>query len=129
LDFSVELWASVTNAVIFLCLVAIPWTSGISRFLTLIVGGGGFVCLLGFDFFVGFQKDDLGLSTDLMLLTLSKGIFFFTASYGIEKIFRTFLSGSRTEDRPLDPQESEISRRFDRNMRGLKDVGADKGKK
>ncbi|MEH6403564.1 MAG: hypothetical protein V7750_09360 [Sneathiella sp.] len=129
MDFSVELWASVTNAVIFLCLIAIPWTSRISRILAIAIGGGGFLCLLGFDFFVGFQKDDLGLSSDLMLLTLAKGVFFFILSYGIEKIFRTFLSGTRNEDQPVSPQETEISRRFDRNMRGLKDTRTKKGRK
>lgn len=129
MNFSLELWASVVNAAIFMSLIAIPWTAGVFRLLVLIIGLGGLACLLGFDFLVGFQKDDFGLIVDLMSLTFAKGGFFLVASYGVERVFRTFLSNTRTEERPSDLQEDETSRRFDRNLRGLKDDRSDIEKK
>ncbi|GEM_PF-3171524 len=123
LDFtlvSLGFWAALINMVIFLSLIAIPWTVGRFRPLVLILGVGGAAALLAFDFTIGVEKQDYDLAADLMLLTLSKAVFFFLISYATEKIFRTFFRQSKEKNADKQWQEDEIKKTFDRNLRGLK---------
>ncbi len=113
-------WALLLYGAIFLSLVAIPWTVGAIRPLILLVGIGGLAALLGFDHFVGVQKSDYDLAANLMLLTLSKAVFFFLISYAAEKLFRVFFRQSKEQKTDQDWREEELAKSFDRNMRGLK---------
>ncbi len=129
MEVSLGLWAAVINAGIFLFLIAIPWVSGPIRLLVLFLGLGGVLCLLGFDFYFGVAEQDYGLAADLMLLDLTKAVFYFGASWAIERIFRTFFSRAREQKQGTEWEEQELSRNFDRNIRGLKDPDEKKKKR
>lgn len=124
MEVNLGLWSAVINAGIFLSLIAIPWVGGPARYLVLILGLGGVVGLLGVDLYVGVQKEDYDLAADLMLLDLTKAVFFFGISWCAERLFRTFFR--RVKERNLDKewQKEETGRNFDRNLRGLKDPNA-----
>lgn len=121
MEVSLGLWAAVINAGIFLFLIAIPWVSGPFRLLILFLGLGGILALLGFDFYIGVAENEYDLAADLMLLDLTKAVFFFGASWAIERVFRTFMDRSREQKKEQVWEEKELSRNFDRNIRGLND--------
>jgi hypothetical protein len=122
-DFSLDIWSAVMNAVIFLCLIAIPWLSGPIRVPTMFLGIGGLILLLGFDVFAGMQADDSGMAINLAVLTLSKAVFFFLASLAVEKLFRAILQHYRERKAP-EWSEERTKASFARNLRGLKDPDA-----
>ncbi len=123
LDFTqvgLGFWAALLNMLIFLSLMAVPWTVGRFRPLVLVLGVGGVIALLAFDFMIGVEKRDYDLAADLMLLTLSKAVFFFLISYAAEKIFRTFFYQSKEKNADKQWREDTLKKTFDRNLRGLK---------
>lgn len=124
MELSLGLWSAVINAGIFLCLIAIPWVAGPARYLVMTLGLGGIVCLLGVDLYIGVQKGDYDLAADLMLLNLTKAIFFYGVSWCAERLFRTFFHRVKEQNQDKEWQKEETSRNFDRNLRGLKDPNA-----
>lgn len=120
MEVSLGLWAAVINAGIFLFLIAIPWVSGPFRLLVMFLGLGGVLALLGFDFYIGVAEKDYDLAADLMLLDLTKAVFFFGASWAVEKVFRTFFNRAGEKAQGKEWEEEELPRNFDRNIRGLK---------
>ncbi|MFT6559476.1 hypothetical protein [Sneathiella sp.] len=123
MDFSqttLAFWSSLLNAAIFLSLIAIPWSVGKFKPFVMLIGVGGLVMLLGFDFYVGVNANDYDLASDLMLLTVLKGVFFFLISFAAEKIFRTFFQRSKEKNTHKEWRDEEMATRYDRNFRGLK---------
>ena len=121
MNFSPELWASVGHAAIFISLILFPWTGGAGRKVTGLLGFGGLIALVVFDFMAGKSVDDMGLARDLMMLTLVKAVFFFLVSLLVERIFRAFLLKKelqKPDDSGVDPVAKE---KFDREMKSMKD--------
>ncbi|GLQ05282.1 hypothetical protein [Sneathiella chinensis] len=91
METSLTLWTSLLGAGIYLCLIAIPWAARRVRAFLMIVGFGGVAVLLGFDAYVGFSHQDIGLALNLMLLTLTKAVFFFGLSWLVERVVGAFF--------------------------------------
>ncbi|WP_169566999.1 hypothetical protein [Sneathiella limimaris] len=121
MSFSPELWASVLNAAVFISLILIPWAVGAARKLTLILGVGGLIALLAFNFATGHSVDDYTLSADLMILTAVKAIFFFVCSLIIERIFRAYMIRRELQKPAESTLDPESKADFDRQMKGMKE--------
>ncbi len=109
--------------------MAIPWVSGTAQRLVMLLGIGGVVCLLGFDLYIGVEEKDYDLAADFMLLNLTKAILFFGVSWIVEKIVLTFIDRAKQQNKSAEWQEKDLTRNFDRNMRGLKDPDTKHGKR
>lgn len=121
MTFTPDIWASVFNLAVFLCLILFPWTTAGAKKFTGLLGFGGLVCLLAFDFYVGYESKDLSLSADLMTLTVVKGIIFFFGSLLFERVFRMFMLQREQNKRPEDAVDPVAKEKFDREMKGMKE--------
>ncbi len=98
--FGLQLWGAAFQAGSFLCLMAIPWTDGKARLLVSIAAGAGFLCILGFQFYIGYAEQDFGLAFDLMMVTVSSIILYFLGSWLVERLFRLYLLSRRRKGPP-----------------------------
>lgn len=121
MSFSLDLWASVAHAAIFISLILFPWMVGAGRKISGFLGFGGIIALIVLDFMAGKSANDMGLAYDLMTLTLVKAVFFFMTSLLIERVFRVYLlkkERQKPDDSGVDPVAKE---KFDREMKSMKD--------
>lgn len=99
-EFGLDLWGAAFQAVSFLCLMAIPWTDDKVRLILILIAGAGILSILGFQLYIGVEKQDYGLAKDLMIVTIMNAILYFAISWGVERVFRLFLLKRRNDRRP-----------------------------
>ncbi|MCF8467762.1 MAG: hypothetical protein K9G33_10210 [Sneathiella sp.] len=99
-ELGVDLWGAAFQAISFLCLMAIPWTDGRIRIGAIIVAALGILSILGFQLYVGVEKQDYGLAADLVTLTLANVVMYFSVSWIVEKLFRLFLLKRKKQQTP-----------------------------
>lgn len=121
MSFNPEIWASVLNAAIFISLIIFPWSVGKRRIITGLIGFGGVLALLAFDFGIGYKSNDFGLAADLMMLTATKGIFFFFSSLLIERLVRLYAASVHKNKKPESAQDLAAKEKFEREMKSMKE--------
>ena len=99
-ELGLDLWGAAFQTVSFLCLMAIPWTDGKIRLILGLLAAVGILSILGFQFYIGLEKQDYGLGMDLIIVTLTNAIFYFAISWGVERLFRLYLLKRKKERQP-----------------------------
>jgi signal transduction histidine kinase len=102
-ETGIDLWGAVFQAASFLCLMAIPWVDGKIRWILTLVAGAGILSILGFQLYIGVEKQDYELAKDLMLVTITNAILFFAVSLGVERVLRLYLISRKKDRRPPPP--------------------------
>ena len=95
-----DLWGAAFQAISFICLMAVPWTDGGLRIGAIIVAALGILSILGFQFYIGVEKQDYGLAADLITVTLANVVLYFSVSWIVEKLFRLYLLKRKKQQPP-----------------------------
>ena len=90
-ELGIDLWGAAFQAVSFICLMAIPWAVGQFRVIVALLATVGIMAILGFQFYIGVEKQDYGLALQLMTVTIMNVVFYFAISWGVERVFRLYL--------------------------------------
>ncbi len=99
-ELGIDLWGAVFQAASFLSLMAIPWTDGKIRVVLAVLATAGIATILGFQLYIGIQKEDMALGMELMIVTITNVVLYFAISWGVERLFRLYLLKRRKDRSP-----------------------------